>query len=723
MITDILLSDVATFRNSVSVKPKKVNYIYGANGSGKTTISKVISNISNHKSCSIDFISNEIDVVAYNRDFVANEFHQLKGIFTLGKDVPEAEQEIESHKSIISNAEKQVLEYNRTLEKQNGSLSKQESDFYEECWIAKTNYAKSFQKALTGSIGTKILFANKCIAEQSNTSELKDFVYLSEQYNALYNVEQVVIPEFSGIFFDKLLALECATIFKESIVGKSESKIGELIDFIGNSDWVNKGLSHLDKSKNKECPFCQRPIDDDLRKEIEDFFDESYKKKCEELESSKKAYIDYVDSKILDIKLIADKKIDIFSFDDLKNILAAIEAEFEVNKIKLDNKTTNKSQPVELISLNEFFCKAECEIDKCIEIIKKHNDIAVNIKTEKYLLSNQIWRFIANDRKIAIEANSQKTKGLKAGILNIEEKIRNAQNDISNSRKKIRELEASITSITHSVNEINRLLQGFHFKGFHLAEAQEKKGHYKIIRDDGKDAKETLSEGEFTFITFLYFYHLLKGNTDSSGIVKDRIVVIDDPISSLDSNVLFIVSNLVKSLVRECLDKNSKSNIKQIFIMTHNIYFHKEVTFRGSRENICDDEIFWVVRKLDGTSNVHVSNKNPVNTTYKMLWDEIKDTERLNKATVFNTIRRILEYYFNIIGGFNYEKAINEFNDEEKHIFKTLISWINDGSHCEIDDIFIDAELESIERYLEVFRDIFDKLGHISHYNMMMGIK
>jgi wobble nucleotide-excising tRNase len=44
-------------------------------------------------------------------------------------------------------------------------------------------------------------------------------------------------------------------------------------------------------------------------------------------------------------------------------------------------------------------------------------------------------------------------------------------------------------------------------------------------------------------------------------------------------------------------------------------------------------------------------------------------------------MRRILEYYFNIIGGLDYEKSINEFDGEEKIIFKSLFSWINDGSH------------------------------------------
>ena len=60
-----------------------------------------------------------------------------------------------------------------------------------------------------------------------------------------------------------------------------------------------------------------------------------------------------------------------------------------------------------------------------------------------------------------------------------------------------------------------------------------------------------MSEGEKTFVTFLYFYHLLKGSESDSGMTTDRIVVFDDPVSSLDSDVLFIVSRLCQVDFRE----------------------------------------------------------------------------------------------------------------------------------------------------------------------------
>jgi wobble nucleotide-excising tRNase len=63
-------------------------------------------------------------------------------------------------------------------------------------------------------------------------------------------------------------------------------------------------------------------------------------------------------------------------------------------------------------------------------------------------------------------------------------------------------------------------------------------------------------------------------------MTTDRIVVFDDPVSSLDSDVLFIVSSLIKSLFDHV--RENKGNIKQIFVLTHNVYFHKEVAYTSN---------------------------------------------------------------------------------------------------------------------------------------------
>lgn len=280
------------------------------------------------------------------------------------------------------------------------------------------------------------------------------------------------------------------------------------------------------------------------------------------------------------------------------------------------------------------------------------------------------------------------------------------------------ELEKQLISVLPSIDEINKLLKSYGFTNFYLTESEEK-GFYKIVRDNGEDANETLSEGEKTFITFLYFYQLINGSNDQSKINTPRIIVIDDPISSLDSNVLFIVSSLINGLKKKI--RNNDSKFKQLLIFTHNVYFHKEVSFNsgygGSKK--LSDETFWILRKINNVSHIKEYDENPIKNSYELLWRELRDN--LDSITTPNIMRRILENYFKFFGNINTEQLIESFSGEDKIVCKTLLSWAHDGSHHVSDDLYVDSNPDLNQRFFNVFKKIFINSGHDAHFDMMMG--
>lgn len=127
-----------------------------------------------------------------------------------------------------------------------------------------------------------------------------------------------------------------------------------------------------------------------------------------------------------------------------------------------------------------------------------------------------------------------------------------------------------------------------------------------------------------------------------------------------------------------------------------------------------------MIRKMNNISDIVFYEENPIQTSYELLWAELKNEDDHQKITIFNTLRRILEYYFNVIGGMDYEKCIDQFEGEDKIICKALISCINDGSHFISDDLVMCFEGDTMQRYLNVFEMIFEKMDHEGHYNMMM---
>jgi len=719
MIIKLALNNTATYTKKVEIEPTAINYLYGSNGSGKTTLSKVIANESAFPDCSLVWQDNPIETLAYNKEFVTSHFSQtIKGIFTLGKEATEAKEFIERTKQEIEGHKTELKGLNKSIEKKNIEETELTSSIIDKCWPIKMKYQNDFKEAFTGSIGSKKAFFEQCQKEQNNTSELLNLDVIKDKCTQIFSKSLKAYDQIPELVIPDIDVFENHHILNTKIVGKEDVPIGALIAKLNNSDWIKQGLGYLEHTEN-QCPFCQQSIEKKLKSEIESVFDETYNQQIKELLAYKTSYIQVILSIIENLKQIIQRPIEILDFSEFKTHIRLLEEEFLNNIRTIDEKVKSPSNVVQLKSLSTDLAKTQEYINSYRKIIESNNFTAKNIYNEKTRLKSEIWRFVVHELSTDIATYQKKLAGLQTGKKKIQDQINQRETTKQNLEKQIAEKEANSTSIIHTKNEINKTLKSFGFINFSISEAD--KGCYKIVRQNGVDAKETLSEGEYTFITFLYFYQLIKGSIKESGLSGDKVVVIDDPISSLDSNVLFIVSNLVKEIIKDC--HNKQNGINQIFILTHNIYFHKEVTFKGSRQGRWKEESFWIVRNLNNQSDIIKHDENPIQTTYELLWREIKNPDQINKVTIFNTLRRILEYYFNIIGGLDYEKSIDEFEGEEKIIFKSLFSWINDGSHFINDDLVVYAEPENIEKQLNVFKEIFKKLKHESHYNMMMGIE
>lgn len=312
--------------------------------------------------------------------------------------------------------------------------------------------------------------------------------------------------------------------------------------------------------------------------------------------------------------------------------------------------------------------------------------------------------------------------GCERGILNMEQELNSLRQQYSVLDNEIKEGNKNITSVQASVDEINRSLSAYGFTTFSIV-PMEGEHYYQIKRENGEIANSTLSEGEITFITFLYFMQLVKGGNTPETTNSDRIIVIDDPISSLDSTILFVVSSLIKEEIKKI--KKGETNVLQLILLTHNVYFHKEVSFIDSRTRSKNDTWFWILRKNNNKSIIQCYEKeNPIQGSYELLWNELRNKDKISIITLQNTMRRIYETYFKVLGKYDDDDILQKFPSmQEKEICRSLLCWVNDGSHCVPDDYSIIPDEEQVEKYLEVFKKVFEVTGHIQHYNMMMSIE
>ena len=132
MIEKIEIKNTATYIDETLDNISKVNFIYGNNGSGKNTISRIINFETLYPNCKIYWKSNRhLDTVVYNTDFITENFDQtddIKGIFTLGKEEADTQKKIKTEKNTIEEINNTINEITDSLKNNEYKTIKQVSD-------------------------------------------------------------------------------------------------------------------------------------------------------------------------------------------------------------------------------------------------------------------------------------------------------------------------------------------------------------------------------------------------------------------------------------------------------------------------------------------------------------------------------------------------------------------------------------------------------------------
>ncbi len=740
-ISQISLKKVATFdENGASFKDlNSINFIYGANGSGKTTTSSFLKNLAENgiedkfANSKIAWYNNEsLKIEVYNKRFKEEQLRnsQVKGIFTLGKKTNENLEKIEIKKESINKENEKKIKNEASLQVLTQKKEKEEKDFADRCWekLYKKN-EEDFKEILEG-FKRKEKFKEKILKEfkndEHNESEIVRLEELKEKIGIIFskNQTELVSLECNLTDFD---SIENHSIWEQKVVGSGDVAIADLIKKLSNEDWVAWGREYI--KENSICPFCQKEtITEEFKKQLESYFDTNYQESTETIKKMKEDYTNKTDEVLerLDEIVETEQKNQQTKLNTeiFKRIIETLKSKINGNQQKMFDKGKEMSRSFKLESTKNEIKEIRDLIDTANQQIANHNEIIKDTKNQKKNCVEQTWKFLVNEFKSDIQEYNKKYCGLEKGINNLEKAISENQEEVKKLENEIKELEKNMVSIKPIVNEINTLLKGYGFTNFGLACTEDEK-FYRIQREDGQLVGETLSEGEVTFITFLYYYHLAKGSLKENDISKNKVLVIDDPISSLDSNILFMVSVLVKDLMKETMEE--KTNIKQIIILTHNTYFYKEITLEYDLKCYQGKYSFWIIKKDNNVSKIKDYKENPIKNSYELLWQEVKQAKENNASWVSlqNVMRRIIEYYFRILGDFKHNDSLSECfeNIEEERVCNSFISWFNDGSHGISDDLFVQSQDTSIETYLKVFEKIFKETGHEAHYKMMMRIK
>jgi len=402
MICSITIQDVTSFSPENAVKvdfdQKRVCLFYGHNGTGKTTIANFLQSQSDDEFplCSLDFSpGHDPEIIVYNQRFIDEHFLESSsqpGVFTLSKENKEAEQAIERAQAEIRRLENEKSATTKERDQTESSKKQREDRIKNTVWEAKSAYEHTpLDYCLTGYKGSKEQFFNKV---QGTSCEQIDatFADLEQEAKELHNQQNTEKMLISKVNID-LSGIEDSPVLKETIVGSEESYLSQLIEKLGNSDWVKQGARYLTIEREK-CPFCQQKLPEDFEEEIHRLFNDAYQEKLEVLKKIQEKYADKIEE--FSHLMSSDPFMDEFVTNDsefirVKERLASI---LNSNLSKIVQKNNSPSTSISLQETGELFSKLNERISSILTRIEAFNDKIKNRNSHLDDLKTKFWKLI-----------------------------------------------------------------------------------------------------------------------------------------------------------------------------------------------------------------------------------------------------------------------------------------------------------------------------------------
>lgn len=721
MITKINLNKVASYKSQTTLETdKKVNLIYGLNGTGKSTLSDYLHQRADekYKSCSVEGLDDNHEILVYNQTFIQETFFEaenLKGIFTLSKENKEAETKIANAQKEIAKLEAEKTTKNQELETEKSAINQKQETAKNTVWKIKTDYSggdRVLEFCLDNLKGSKDNLFNHIIALNKPTAKpIKDIDDLKSDLQSISGDNAQKYSVLPQITFASQ-SIETETLFSKQIVGNENSTVSQLIKELGNSDWVKIGLRYLPKEQTQEntpCPFCQeKTISNNLVESIKNYFDASYEADINALKSFLDNYSQAIQNIPSKSVLEANPKFETHRKDFEIKYSAFIKV-VEDNRKLIEDKIKTASVSVTLKSSTKSLEEVNEVIQKINELVEEHNKNISQKDIVKTNIKKTFWEIMRWDYDQTISSINADKATSKSKVDTLETALKDNATKIISQSTIISEQQKQTVNIEEAIANINNGLTDLGITDFEIKKHSE--NFYKIVRGENQEKVfRSLSEGEKMIISFLYFIELCRGKKEATETGKKKLVVIDDPISSLSHIYVFNVGRLIHN---EFL---RSEKYEQVFLLTHSLYFFYEMTDTNKERRKEQQKLFRLRKNGTGSEILEMSYEE-IQNDYHSYWFIVKD-DKQPAALIANCMRNIIEYFFNFVEKRDLNNVFQKTEMQDNR-FQAFNRYVNRESHSLGQNIF-DIKEFNYQDFKDAFAELFKVTGYQDHYKKMI---
>jgi wobble nucleotide-excising tRNase len=740
----------------------KYNLFYGWNGSGKSTLSGLFRCIEN-KATSSKFPSSEftvgvdggnaitqanvansdLNIYTFNHDFIDENISWnsiVKSILLVDKEKIEEREKLEKLKKEQEADTKAHSIEAEAIRKLDGAVSKFETDSARHMKTSLQsidttdnyylNYDKrKFEKLISDNL--EAIKSDAPLLDDQKIVELTNAAKPDQKSPITFN-QHVVNQETFTKAKERL-----DDLLKTSVVSQT---LQRLVDHGDIKSWVETGLDLHKRHDANQCEFCGNTITQERTKQLEAHFNDDYKAFQIRLKSAD-GWLSgqYIQPPMLPASSdFYDEFKDVYgeACKALEKTIQTLNDEITVWHAVLKEKTAN---PLETGLTVEAISESS---------VKAFNDavIAISAAVDKHNHKSRNFKEETDKAKKLLELHYATTEVKSFGYHNKKKEVvgRTGANDtlkatIESRNSEIRSLEDSLSNEGLGADQFNESLHKFLGRSeLTLRFSPVKKG-YEILRNDSVPVEGNLSEGEKTAIAFVYFITKLKENDNK---IENTIVVVDDPVSSFDSNHLFHAYSFLRS---NC----DKAN--QLFVFTHNFTYFKLIRdwFEGVNRNRRrknppkDPNAFFytiepsIVVPRQSTFKDADSSLVNYNSEYHYIFSKLhayKDNPALSRDEAFltaNLARKLLESFFS----FKFPKHRSDIAQlmscgltgckiTDEATKEKIYRFINKYSHSAVIEINEDSSENLLGESQNVIGDIFKWLQEVdeTHYSEMLEV-
>ncbi|MFT5601718.1 MAG: wobble nucleotide-excising tRNase [Flavobacteriales bacterium] len=624
------------------------NILFGYNGKGKSSIAIGIKN---------EFLKNPIknqkNFRVFDRDYIStsllleNTDGKIKGIeASFGKGVVDIENKVkELEKLIISKTEIDKLDLNivrlkkeirtdidtiHNRRKGKSNIQKKSKDETVERVIEL--YKKDFKEA------KKIESDDNKLIEVNGDNSIEKQISQNENLRPL---------SFSDI--STTLKEEVNIIFKE--------KFGEDISIPEYEivQWIESGIKiHKD---GDNCKFCNNKLDySNIKSKITHYKENKRHKATIKLKQFREQLQEFLES-IYTIQ----KETKTYS----TNIGNEVEQYFTTITEKendIQSLINSCQSKIDKIEIQENF-----DLELLTAILQKIEDSIVNINTIKNEQLSELRKKLNNLTTLvkgAIGLEISKSTNIKDKLKDVEIKVREIKDKRENNikiQKQIQDLKQQKSLTKDFADFVSQILSDINIS---LKVTLDSDNRNYIIKSTNENATliiKDISEGEKNLLALLFFYfELFVDNKQQQIKPAIELIIVDDPISSMDDSNKFYILELMKNLL--------ELTNQQIFVMTHSWEDYCNLSYgKDNNQSYATFEL----RKNNGLSElVKLSSKEkPYNYLFKEIYafSRKSDEDLKTECQIYhypNVMRRIFEEWY----GFKIGKDMNFTSNLQKRI-------------------------------------------------------